>query len=387
MSLPKNVEELVKDRFESLFLDIKMAKRSLVIDDKPKLTAIELEQSKTARALLHVEKQAIQKKDLNEKSNLDLLSAMGDQVNAAVEKHLKESLEDTELLYSKVMGIDHALPKLLDLACTKAATISKIEPLATELPWLYSDLMKFANKPSNRRTDQTGKPVLVETLRVGLNIFGLENLTFVLTYLAFKRSLPQITDPYPEIKHRIWEEALATAISCKQIASVVGVNQYQAFCLGMFHMMGKVVVTKLYFRLFEREQRKAVTETQKALKHNEHTALTRMTPSGPFLNHLIDQYALDISAKLIDNMSMRRVFISLAMHETANDHEISSLSPLALVLKQGNAYAQYRMLKEHNLIDLQQSKDFIRTLKMPKGALELLRKTNLRALDLSINNN
>ncbi|WP_339723171.1 HDOD domain-containing protein [uncultured Paraglaciecola sp.] len=386
MSTITEAEKLVKQRFEALFLDVKLAQQTLIVEGKPELNIIEIEQSKTARSLLRVEKQAIREKDLNTKSDISFLENISEQIDAEVAKRLDESLKDTDHLYSKIMGIDQALPKLLDLVCVKAATISKIEPLASELPWFFNDLMRFVNQPKYRRYDNKGKAVLVETMRVGLNFFGLENLIIILTSLAFKRSLPQITDPYPLIKRRIWEEALASAISCKQIASVVGVNQNNAFCLGMLQSMGKVVVTKLYFRLFENVLREALIETQDAKKHGEHSALTRITPSGPFLNQLIDKYAPTISANLIDKMAMQRVFIGNAMFEVANNEPIADLSPLALVLKQGNGYAQYRMLKGHRLIDLQQSKDFLRTLRMPKGALELLKTTDMRTLDLRIRN-
>lgn len=386
MSIPTNTEELIKQRFEALFLDVKAAQQSALHEGKPALSVIEIEQSKTARSLLRVEKQAIREKDLNIKSDLSFLNTITDQINIEVAKRLNESIQDTDHLYSKIIGIDRSLPELLDLAGIKAATISKVEPIATELPWFFNDLMKFVNQPKYRRIDNKGKAVVVETMRVGLSFFGLENLMIILTSLAFKRSLPQITDPYPQIKLRIWEEALATAISCKQIASVVGVNQDHAFCLGMLQTMGKVVVSKLYFRLFESVLREALLETQNAQKHEEHSALTRITPSGPFLNHLIDTHALKISAKLIDKMAMKRVMIANAMFEVANNEAAANLSALALVLKQGKAYAQYRMLKGHKLIDLQQSKDFIRTLRMPKGSLELLKTTDMRSLDLSINN-
>jgi hypothetical protein len=384
MSTPTNAENLIKQRFEALFLDVKVAQRGTLDEGKPALNVIEIEQSKTARSLLRVEKQAIRNKDLNTKSDLSFLSAIAEQIDAEVAKRLEMSLEDTDHLYSKIIGIDKALPELLDLVGIKAATISKIEPLATELPWFFNDLMKFVNQPKYRRIDNKGKVIIVETMRVGLNFFGIENLIIILSSLAFKRFLPQITDPYPQIKLRIWEEALATAISCKQIASVVGVNPNHAFCLGMLQMMGKVVVTKLYFRLFENVLREALIETQTSQKHDEHSALTRITPSGQFLNHLIEKHALNMSAKLIDKMTMKRVFIANAMFEVANNPAAADLSPLALVLKQGKAYAQYRMLKGHKLIDLQQSKDFIRTLRMPKGSLEVLKTTDMRSLDLSV---
>ena len=386
MSATTNVEELVKQRFEALFLDAKTAQQSVLNGGKPALNVIEIEQSKTARSLLRVEKQAIREKDLNTKSDLNFLGEIAEQVDIEVAKRLDESLKDRDHLYSKIIGIDRVLPELLDLVCIKAATISKIEPLATELPWFFNDLMKLVNQPKYRRLDNKGNVVLVESMRVGLNFFGLENLIIVLTSLAFKRSLPQITDPYPQIKLRIWEEALATAISCKQIASVSGVNQNNAFCLGMFQMMGKVVVTKLYFRLFETVLREALMESQQAQKHEEHSALTRVTPSGSFLNQLIDKYALNISANLIDKMAMQRVFIANAMFEVANNEPVKDMSPLGLVLKQGKAYAQYRMLKGHKLVDLQQSKDFVRALRMPKGSLEILKTTDMRSLDLSMKN-
>jgi hypothetical protein len=379
-------EDLIKQRFEALFLDVKLAQQSLLSEGKPTQSVIEIEQSKTSRSLLRVEKQAIREKDLNIKSDLNYLNVIAMQVDAEVEKRFEESFEDTDYLYSKIIGIDAALPALLDLVGIKAATISKIEPLATELPWFFNDLIKFVNQPKYRRTDHKGKVVIVETMRVGLNFFGLENLMILITSLAFKRSLPQITDPFPQIKLRIWEEALATAISCKKIASVVGVNQNHAFCLGMLQNMGKVVVSKLYFRLFESVLREALLETQNEQKHDEHSALTRITPSGQFLNQLIDKHALNISARLIDKMAMKRVFIANALFEVANNQPTAELSPLALVLKQGNAYAQYRMLKGHKLIDLQQSKDFIRALGMPKGSLEVLKATDVRSLDLSILN-
>ena len=386
MNTHKDVEGLIKQRYEALFLDIKTAQESAFNEGKPVLSVIEIEQSKTARSLLHVEKQAIREKDLNSKSDLSFLNTITKQVDTEVEKRLEESLKDTDYLYKKIMGIDSSLPNLLDLVGLKVATISKIEPVASELPWLFSDLMKFVNQSKYQRVDNKGKIVLVETMRVGLNFFGIENLIIVLTSLAFKRSLPQITEPYPMIKLRIWEDALAVAISCKQIASLVGVNQNHAFCLGMIQAMGKVVVSKLYFRLFETVLREALVETQDSQKHEEHAALTRITPSGPFLNHLIDKYALGVSARLIDKMAMKRVFIANAMFEVANNKPAADISPLALVLKQGKAYAQYRILKRYKLIDVEQSKAFIRTLGMPAGALELLKATDIRSLDLRMIN-
>tara|TARA_B110000902_G_C14049676_1_gene491147 strand:+ start:296 stop:577 length:282 start_codon:yes stop_codon:yes gene_type:complete len=85
-------------------------------------------------------------------------------------------------------------------------------------------------------------------------------------------------------------------------------------------------------------------------KHEEQSALIGITPSGQFLNQLIDKFALNIIADLIDKMFMQRVVIANAISEVA--HNEPSLSPLVLVLIHGKTHAQYRMLKRHKLVNL-----------------------------------
>jgi HD-like signal output (HDOD) protein len=381
------MEQCLKIRFNNLFLNAKMAQQNMLDEGKAKVNVVEEEQKKTARQFLQVEKQAIREKDLNTKVELNFLRSISEQLDAEVESRLAPLLEDIDNIFSKIVGIDNMMAELLDAVSVKAATISKIEPLATELPWFYNDLMKLINQPKYKRVDSKGKVVLVDSLRVGLSFFGLENLSIIITSLAFKRWLPQITDPYPQIKVRIWEEALATANSCKQIASVSGVDPNHAFCLGMLQTTGKIVITRMYFRIFEEVQREALIETEKHRKHEEHKALTKTQPSGDFLNTLIEKYAFDVSAKLIDKMAMKRLFINNAMQEVQQDLSDADLSPLAFVLKQGNAYAKYRILKSHKLIDMEQARNFVRSMKMPKGALELLKTTDVRALNLSTDEN
>jgi hypothetical protein len=384
MNSSPTIEQLVKSRLNDLFLDVKIAQQKRGEESQPAVNVIELAQSGTARSLLRVEKQAIREKDLNSKHDLNFLANMTEQINTEVVTRLVESLQDTDNLYDKIIGLDATMPHLLDAIGVKVATISKIEPLASDMPWFFNDLMKMVNQPKYRRVDAKGNVVLVDNLRVGLSFFGIENLITVVVSLAFKRWLPQITDPYPQIKLRLLEEGLATAISCKQIAGISGVNPNHAFCLGMLQLMGKIVVSKLYFRIFDNVQREALIETQKNQQHDEHSALTRVHACGEFLNELIDQHALEVSSRLINKMGMKRVMIASAMQELEQRLPLTSMSPLAKVVTQGQSYAHYRMLKGHKLIDIQQSKDFIRGLKMPKGSLELLKITDMRSLNLQI---
>lgn len=244
----------------------------------------------------------------------------------------------------------------------------------------------MVNMPKYRRTDNKGKVVVVENLRVALNFFGIDNLKPVILSLAMRRWLPQITDPYPQLKVSIREQSMATAVACKQIASLSKVNEAQAFSLGMLHIVGKIIIVRLYFRLFEVVRREALLEAQANQKQQQHLALTRIEPSGEFLTYLLEELAMSVSSDMIKKMDLRRLFITNAMQEFADHTPLQDMSPMARVLYQGHAYAKYRMLKARKLIDLQQSKDFLRTLHLPPGALALLKTTDIRSLNLVLEN-
>ena len=252
------------------------------------------------------------------------------------------------------------------------------------MPWFYDDLIRMVNMPKYRRTDAKGKVIAVETLRVALSYFGIENLKLVVPSLAFRRWIPQITDPYPEIKTRLWESALGTAITCKRIAEFSKVDPAHAFILGLFHDVGKMVVIRLYFRVFDEIQREALIEAHEARKREEHAALTKIEPSSDFLQHMLDLHARQLSSQLINKMGFKRVFIAPAIQEYADDITITKMCPLAVVLSQGKAYSNYRMLKANKLINMEEAKEYLRHFRMPAGALSALKTTDLRQLNLTL---
>jgi hypothetical protein len=380
------IHKLIDQRFNQLFINVKEAQLSTSNEGGKAPSAIEIEQSKTIRSLLRVEKQAIREKDLNKKFEQKNLDEIRNHVDLEVEKRLIESLKDVDHLYTKVLQVDERLPELLDILSVRAATISKIEIAAEQIPWLFQDLIKMVNMPKYQRTNVRGRVVVVESLRVALNFFGIDNLKPVILSLAQRRWLPQITDPYPQLKISIREQSMATAMACKQIASLSKVDEAQAFSIGMLHIVGKVIVVRLYFRLFETVRREAIIEAQNAQKSEEHLALARIEPSGEFLNALLDELAMPVSSAIIDKMDLRRLFIANAMSEFANKTPLQEMSPMGRVLYQGHAYAKYRMSKAHNLLEIEQAKDFLRTLSLPQGALTLLKATDVRSLNLVLEN-
>lgn len=376
----------INQRFERLTLSLQNAQKEMGIEVEK--IAFELtEQSDARRTLLRVEKQAIRDKELNQRSHASFVNGIRDMVHKEIHSRLQERLQDPESLFHDVLGFDHRLPEMLDMLSTKACSIAKLEPSAANMPWLYDELIKLINSPKYRRVDAKGKVVVVESLKVALSFLGIENLKMIVPSIAFKRCLPQITDPFPEIKTRLMEASVGTAMACKTIAKVSDLDEYQAVVMGLIHDIGKIVIVRLYFKLFDSVHKEATIEAEAERKRDEHLALGEITPSDDFLRLLIEEFAYPLSASFLEIMKFKRIAISAAMDEYAQDKAVTHMSPSGKLLAQGIAYNRYRTLKQNKMINMDEAKDFLRQFYFPKGALSALKTTDLRELDIDMEEN
>ena len=373
---------IVESRFEQLFIDIKVAKQQLA-DEKMSPAARTIVPT---RELLAVEKQAREEKKANQEIAEGYLERISTKLHKDIAQQLAEALEDQEHIVAKVLGIDTVIPQILDLLSVKACTVSRLETLATNIPWLYKDLVKMINSPKYQRRDSKNKVLTADTLRVALSFFGIENLKMIVPFLTIRRCLPQITDPYPQIKRRVWEQSIATAMSSKRLASISKVNENQAFTAGMLQSLGTIAVVKLYFRLFDQVQLDALKEAQSTHKHQRHGALTRVEPSGDVLLSLINKHAATATADIIEHMKFSRLVMHGAFEELAVKVPPKDPLPLTTVLTQGNAYAKYRILKFHDLVSNDEARDYLRGFAFPVGSLEALKTTDMRSIGLEAEN-
>lgn len=384
MTEAETLRHTINHRFNHLMIGIAQAQQHTGVENEGAVRFDQTEQSNARRELLRVEKQAIRDKELNKKSEQNYIDSIRAMVHKSLQERLEERLKDLDDIYLKVLGADENLPPLIDILSVKASSISRIEPAASAMPWLYDDLMKMVNMPKYRRTDSRGKVISVDTMRVALSFLGVDNLKMVVPSLALRRWIPQITDPYPEIKSRLWESAIGTSMACKSIAEVSGVDAGHAFILGLLNDIGVIVLVRLYFRLFDEVQREALIEAHHGQKREEHAALTKITPSADFIIYLIEIYASKLSYALISKMNFRRVSISNAMDENVSNVALAEMSSLGKVLSQGSAYSRYRMLKSYKLINMEEAKGYLRQFQMPPGALSALKTIDLRHLNLKI---
>ncbi|MDN4503955.1 HDOD domain-containing protein [Alteromonadaceae bacterium BrNp21-10] len=378
-----NIVDDIEFRIQMMMTDLTAVKDMVAVAAEGQIKFKETEQNNARRQLLRVEKLAQRDKELHARSQKTVMERVAVELHDKIKLRLEENLVETDAIYRKILGGHENLPDALDILNVRASSMGRIEPAIATMPWLQADILKMVNMPKYRRTDSKGKSIAVESLRMALSFVGMDNLKMVVPAFAFRRWLPQITDPYPSIKGRLWDSALGSAISCRKIAQVTGQDEGQAFALGMFNSIGTIVVVRLYFRLFDEIQRESLKEAEDNYQQQEFDALRQVQPQDSQLRELLQQHAAKITASVIDFMDMRRVFIANAYSEHRDQVALKDRSPMGKILAQGVAYTNYRNLKGYNLINVDEAKAYLREFAMPKGSLAALKQTDLRKIDMT----
>lgn len=379
-----DIRQEVDKRFYNLLIGLSNAQDVAGVEIEGKVKAEQSEQLNARRSLLRVEKLAKRDMELNKRSEINYIEGTRDSLNTIIFEKIEKQFLEPEVIQTKVLSMPHSIAELLDSTSVKAASIAKLEPIIEQIPWLASDLLKLVNTPKYRKTDRLGKAIVVENLRMALSFIGMENLKMVIPSMTFKRAIPQITDPYPAFKNKVWEHALGSALSSQRIATLYKVNPNHAFVLGMFHELGKLAVTRLYFRVFDEVHLEAQVEAHDKQERELHAALMKIQPTANTLLTLMWQHSVPQSSNIIDYLGMQRVFIANAMQEYASKPPIDNMSPLCKTLFHANGYSKFSMLKRYKLINNEEAKSFIKSLQMPAATFRALQATDIRRLNVAV---
>ncbi|MBT0586106.1 HDOD domain-containing protein [Alteromonas oceanisediminis] len=384
----ENQYQILLHRFNCLMVSTAKANHFAGKESISRVTYEESEQGFARRELLNVEKQAIEDRKRREIDEGSYVDSVRNQFHRTLLVHFESQISDVPFLFNEVLGLNDALGELLDMLATKACTVSRLEPLAARVPWLYDELLKVVNAPQHRRKDSRGKVIVVESLRTALSFINIDNLKLLLPTLAFRRTIPQVTDPYPNIKLRAHQYAVMTGLTARELAKRAGVRPNDAFVLGVFTGLGRNAVTRLYFKLFEKVKRSELERAQQEQKRELHDALTKITPSSNFLIALWNDFSASITAQTIQHMQLRRVFINDAASALASQESLEEL-PLANLVSQASCYAQFRMLSSHKLLSTEkehaEAKTLLRKSQLNPMDIERLKHLDLASLPLIIN--
>lgn len=383
MSGQQDIRTDIDNRYYHLLMGLQTGQVAAGIEVEGKVKAEQSEQFNARRQLLDVERIAMRDKELNQRSKQHYLENISTIVHEEVCDRMQKKIDNIDELSSKIIGIDDGMAAVYDSLSVKAASIAKIEPTIAAIPWLAKELMDLANSPKYRKTDRLGKVVRFETLRMALSFFGIENLKLLVPVLSVQRWIPKITDPYPAFKQKLWEQIIATGISCRKIAELSKVDPFHAYVAGMHHELGKIAISKMFFKFFDKVLQEAMLEAHKEQKREEHLALQEVKIDPDVWLAMMWNQSYQISANVLNHMNMKRVVVAPALQELADKTPIKERSPLGRVLEQGRCYARFRLLRSYKLINMEDSKQYLISCRMPKGAVAALKTVDVRQISLT----
>ncbi len=379
MTDPTSTKPSVDERFERLLISPSQIQKILGKQGPAEVRFDQSEQGDARRRLLDVEKIARESKRKQAQSEAAYVAKVNNELHDVLLSELTESLSYTSEVFQDTLQLTEEIGGLIDALSVRVASVSKLLPHAEALPWLYDDLMQIVNSPRFRRKDNKGKVIVVETMKTALSFLGIENLRVLLPSLILKRAMPQVTDPYPNIKVNLTRFAHATSVTARELAAFYSLNRDHAYIFSMFSFFGRCAIIRLYFRLFDMVHQHMLRETQQDKETSKFSALQQITPSPLFLITLQEELAYKVSADMFEHLLLKRLPIAGAMRECAENTELTDGS-LPKILKQASTYAQIRMLHRSKLVEFNEVKPILNAQSYPINALESLKSVDIFTL-------
>jgi hypothetical protein len=339
------------------------------------------EQENRRRELLNVEKEAQQEKIVaahgEEHFRNQVMNTFYEQVRSQVNKEFDNKAH----LYHNILCIEDAAPAILELLSLRATSINRIQPLASSLPWLATDLISLVNKPQYRKRAD----VQVNDAKLALSYIGLDNLKLVMPTFILKHWLPNSTAPYGLMKRKLWNDSLSVALAASALAKDKNLNCYTAFTTGMLSNIGQLAVTRCFLNtyndMYKKALHKAVTDKDKLL----HNVLVKVDSSPSLLLEQLLLRSSKLSADLIELMQFVRLPITEAMFDLAYSNNIDEMSAIAQIVTKAKVYVNYRSLTKANLINDDEVSLLFDTVKLSEKEISLLNKSDIDHIKLKFN--
>ncbi|CAM3856443.1 MULTISPECIES: HDOD domain-containing protein [Pseudoalteromonas] len=337
------------------------------------------------RTLLEVEVAAQKIRQQSSTAHHKYRAQASQQLHQVIDTAMNKQLADIDTVLHETIGIEDNVPAILDILAVKSASVGRLEPLVKDLTWLGRELVTFVNLPYYRTQRNKHTSVKVDNPSLALRYIGLDNLQFVVPTFAVRHWMPHSTEPFPLLKRRLRDNSMACAIAAQELAKNSGNNEVHAFTLGMLLDVGKIALTRLYLRTFERVWQRKVTLAREEQHKDLHTALLELKPDPLFLSTLLNQHALKVTAKVIDKMAFRYLPFNAVLSQLVNGvAKGDSALPLTTLIRKARCYSQVVSLTAHQLVESDEKSLWFDYVGLSKQEQMQLEKTNLRHFHIKI---
>lgn len=336
------------------------------------------EQENRRRELLDVEEQANQDRLIKEHGISHFKAQMMSKFFAQVTAQVNNEFDNKENLYANVLNIEDSAPAIMEILSVKAASIKRITPLVSALPWLADELVNLVNKPQYRKRAD----VVVNDPHLALTYVGLDNLKLVMPTFMLKHWLPVSTAPYPLMKRKLWNDALSTALAAQALAKSQGLDPFTAFAAGMLSNIGYLAVTRCFLQTYHKMHKEALTTAYNERDKRLHDVLVEFDMSPELLHQQLLERSPKVAADLVELMRFDRLMITEPLFDLAYTDDYENLSAIARVVVKARAYVAFRSLAKEELIDNEEAKILLSTAHLTPQEVALLKKSDIDHIKL-----
>ena len=337
------------------------------------------EQAFRRRELLEIEEQANQQKIIKAHGKEHFRQQVMNKFFTKVGSQINTEFENKEHFYQQFLSIEDAAPAILELIALRAASINRVTPLVKSLPWLADELVNLVNKPQYRKRAD----VKVTDPSLAISYIGLENLKLVIPTFILKHWLPISTSPYSLMKRKMWNDSLSVALASRVLAENSGVDWYTAFAAGMLSNIGLLSVTRCFLSKFNELYNIEIKEAYENRDKPLHDALVSLESSPELLLEQLTTRSYQIGTDLIEQMRFDRLAITEPLFDVAFSRSTKNMTDIAHIVAKAKAYVTFRSLAKEDLIDNDEAKAILSSVKITAAEIALLKKSDIDHIKLN----
>lgn len=336
----------------------------------------------TTRALLDVEAKAAQQKLKKQVTEQEFKTYVSEFFHEKLFEYIEQRVADPDYIFSELLQYEDAIPKIFDACAAKATGASQLESLISSIPWLKAQFLSQINKPPFRE-ERSSKPTVEEVI-LGVRYIGVDNTKLLILSEIAKKWLPHSTEPYSEYKLNYWRYTTATANCMRLLAPVYKLNEMVAYFFGLFHGTGMSLMLRLYLRAFDTVRVAQMKQSNQAGRKDIEKVLDTLEIDTSFVSEAVNKYRWQLSVQVFEKLGLQYAVVLPCAQEILEGISYDQAQPLTRAIQQAKTYAQYKILQQSRLIELDEAKAFLTQARINSTMISELNKVNLSKVKYSI---